>query len=834
MNAVKALLLTFLLAFTLTGCSDNDSNDTEETSSNLVINEYKSNIPEDIHALQYIELRGTADAVIKNTYLVVIDGDEGEEGNVDYALNLNDVTVGSNGLIMIKNVNEYNDVVSADTTIINEPLIVTYVDDDEHEDGLLEHDAVTYALLNTTSTLTIDDDLDTNDDGIIDFPSDAVIIDSVGSLDGDDGIVYGGIILSQSASDPDAATRFYDNLTANSLAAWANGDIYEDPAKSDEEMAEEVLYDTLEASSNLPPNAKLTPGNQNFKEAPFVLLNEIVVSGDKYIELLSNASQSLASIYLVNISGDEGIASVGLDLSSYSAKEAGLTLIKDSSVSFTTGSALTAIDADLTNLTTDDSSLILIYSPQQDISSGDDLDTNDDGILDLDDAAVVLDNFGWGTSPYSDVIADNSSYTIEAATRYKDNRMASLSVWTYGTLDDELYDATASKNAPAAGYISMGNVNIAEETSVLVKPVLETERSTISNPDADDVAIWIHPTDVSKSFIIGTQKNAGYSVYDVNGATLIDALPEENRYNNVDVMYGFELAGETIDIALFTDRNNDKFAIYKISAEAPYITDITDYTSDYLFDHEELGEDTAYGEGVYKSPVSGKFYAFATQNDTWNVAQFELVANDAEGTIGWIRVRDITLAGGDDDEHAEGIVVDQEYGKAYIAQEGVGIYTIDAEPGDTPVDIALNEDNMIAEEGDDNLVADLEGMTIYYKNDGTGYVFISSQGNIVYGVYDRTDNGTDNNYLTSFAIVDDMEGIDGTQHTDSIDVTNIAISDEFPYGAFIAQDGTDTSTDPDDVGTNFKWVQWQEIATGLGDTSFTSDYDPRTPTNRRP
>ncbi|WP_321491410.1 phytase [uncultured Desulfobacter sp.] len=832
MFKTKHILLLVSFVLILAGCNDHDNSDTgADEKTVILLNEFKSNIPEDIHALQYIELRGTENHTIKNTYLVVIDGDEDNEGIVDYAYNLDGVTIGSNGLIIIKNENKYNDVVSAETTVINEPLIKTYVDDDEHKDGILEHDAVTYILIKTTSTIAIGDDLDTDNDGVLDLADDAEILDSVGSLDGGSGFVYGGIVLNQSASDPDAATRFYGNLTANSLSAWANGDIYEDPGKNDEEMAEEVLYDTLEASSNLPPNAKLTPGNHNFKEAPFVVLNEIVNSGDKYVELLSNASQSFTSIYLVLISDQEGKASISLDLSDYAAKQSGISVIKDTHTTFAVGSSATSITADLSALTQADSSVVLIYSPKASITAGDDLDTDNDGNLDLDDNAVQLDSFGWGSSLYSVVTADNSSYAIQGATRYKDNRMASKSAWTYGSLDGVNYVAEDSKNVPENGYVTPANINISEAASVIVTPVIETERSTISNPDADDIAFWIHPDDSSKSLVIATQKDAGYSIYNVDGETLIDALPDENRYNNVDVMYNFELNGERIDFALFTDRNNNKFAIYKIQETAPYIVDITDYDSDELFDAQEPGEDTAYGEGIYKSPVSGRFYAFATQNGTWNVAQFELVANN--NTIGWTKVRTITLEAGDDDEHAEGIVVDQEYGKAYIAQEGVGIYTIDAEPGDSPSDIALGEDDMIAEEGSDNLVADLEGMTIYYKDDGTGYVFISSQGNIVYGVYDRTTNGVPNTYLTSFIIADDMEGIDGTQHTDSIDVTNIPLSGTFPYGAFIAQDGSDTTISADDTGTNFKWVKWEDIATGLGDVTFESSYDPRTPENRR-
>jgi len=801
--------------------------------NSLIINEFKANIPEDIHALQYIELRGTAKKVIQNTYLVVIDGDEGEEGNVDYALNLTGKKIGTNGLIIVKNADEYNEVVSSETTVINEPLIKTYIDDDAHEDGLLEHDAVTYALIQTRAKISINDDLDVNNDGVLDLPRDATIIDSVGSLNGDEGYVYSDAVLSQSASDPDAATRFYDDLNANSVDAWANGDIYEEPEKNDEEMAAELRYDTLEASANLPPNAKLTPGTHNFLKAPFVLLNEIVNTGNRYVELYSNPSQSLEDIYLVVIDNNEGTASLSIDLSGNAAKEAGITCIKDSSYELATGSAATSIEADLSSLNSDDAAYLLIYSPQAVIASGDDLDNDNDGVLDLDDGAVVLDNFGWGTTLYSAIVADNTSYAIQAASRYKDNRMASLGVWTYGSLTNEYeYDSVYSKNSPEWGFVTPAAINIAAETSRIVAPVLETTRSTMPDPDADDIAIWINPDTVSASLVIGTQKNAGYSIYDAQGNTLTDALPGNNRYNNVDIIYDFDLNGTSVDIALFTDRNNNKFAIYAIQATLPYISDITDYASDQLFVAEELGEDTAYGEGVYKSPVDGTVYAFATQNDTWNVAQFELVARSND-TIGWEKVRTITLEGGDDDEHAEGIVVDQEYGKAYIAQEGVGLYAIDAEPTSTGSVVQLGDGDMIAKEGENNLVADLEGMTIYYGDNGAGYVFLSSQGNQTYAVFDRTPVGTANNYLTSFAIVDDMEGIDGTQHTDSIDVTNIALSENFLYGAFIAQDGTDTNEDPDDVGTNFKWLRWDDIAAGLGDLDFSSDYDPRNPVNRR-
>jgi len=156
----------------------------------------------------------------------------------------------------------------------------------------------------------------------------------------------------------------------------------------------------------------------------------------------------------------------------------------------------------------------------------------------------------------------------------------------------------------------------------------------------------------------------------------------------------------------------------------------------------------------------------------------------------------------------------------------------DAEP-DGSSTLKLTDKDFLNKEGKNGLVEDLEGMTIYYKGNGEGYVFISSQGNNTYGVFNRTKAGVKNTYLKSFAIVDDTNGIDGTSETDSIDVTNIPLGNTFPNGVFIVQDGMDTTSNPDDTETNFKWVKWEDIAKGLGDTSFTSTYNPRTPVNRR-
>lgn len=828
---------TIMAAVLITGCgSDSDST----SAKNPVINEVKANIAEDIHSKQFVELRGEPLSKLDKIYFLSLDGDEKGDpqktfedwGYVDYAIFLDGIKVGENGLVLIKNPGEYNDVADPKTSLVNDPNIRTYdgdTDGDSLKDGILEHDAVTFMLVRSDTPITKGMDLDKDNDGKLDLPQGATIIDSVGWEAG--GKVYTDVKLVQSASTPDAATRFYDETGPLSKSAWANGDIYEDPKKGDEELAGEVLYDTLQASSNLPPKAAVTPGRNNFSKAPFVLLNEIVVQGDRYIELLSNAAQNMDNIYIAVLKSDsKGLPEIATDLKGVKAKESGITIVKEASSGISPGSTVSVVTSDLSGLDTSDSSVILIFSPKTPVTTKTDLDKDDNGTPDLPDGAIILDNIGWGKKSYSDILI-NEDYAFNAATRYKDNKMVSRGAWMYGELSGTTYSSSNSKNQPQGAFVTPAGTNFPETASMLVKPVAETARTTMANPDADDVAFWIHPSDPSKSLVIGTQKIAGYSVYDVNGKTLLDANPGDIRFNNVDVMYGFKLAGEEVDLAVFTDRITNKFAIYKIQDTAPYIIDVTDYSgTQELFKSKTPGDDTAYGEGVYKSPVSGRFYAFATQNGTWECAQFELVANGDK--VGWNKIRTITLEADDDDKYAEGFVIDQEYGKAYVAQEEEGIYTFDAEPDGNDT-LVLTKDDFLNKEGKNGLVADLEGMTIYYKNNGEGYLFISSQGNNTFGVFNRTPVGTKNSFIRSFAVVDDTEGIDGSQETDSIDVTNMPFGSMFPKGVFIVQDGMDTTSNPDDIKTNFKWIKWEDIAPGLGEIDMTSSYDPRISTNRR-
>ena len=72
--------------------------------------------------------------------------------------------------------------------------------------------------------------------------------------------------------------------------------------------------------------------------------------------------------------------------------------------------------------------------------------------------------------------------------------------------------------------------------------------------------MWIDPTDSNNSIVIGTLKDGGLAVFNLDGSlrqtyTPVDALGDgaeygDIRYNNVDVLYNFDLGSEVVDIAL--------------------------------------------------------------------------------------------------------------------------------------------------------------------------------------------------------------------------------------------------------------------------------------------
>ncbi|RCW51902.1 phytase [Paenibacillus prosopidis] len=333
----------------------------------------------------------------------------------------------------------------------------------------------------------------------------------------------------------------------------------------------------------------------------------------------------------------------------------------------------------------------------------------------------------------------------------------------------------------------------------------ETTPVQTSDDAADDPAIWVHPIDTSKSKLITTNKKSGLIVYDLDG-NQIQSYPF-GELNNVDLRYNFPLSGKNIDIVGATNRSEGKntIEIYSFNGNTGELQNIIDPEQPIQSDVSEV-----YGYSFYHSLKTGKFYAMLTGKDG-GFEQYELIDN-GKGKVQGKKVRQFKLP-----TQTEGMVADDEYGKLYIGEEDSAIWKFIAEPDG-------GSQGTIVDRADGNhLTADIEGLTIYYGEDGEGYLIASSQGNNTYAIYDREE---DNEYIRSFAIGDNNI-IDGTSDTDGIDVIGFGLGKKYPYGVFVAQDGENVDNGQA-VNQNFKIVSWKKIADKIdADLDFDDQVNPR-------
>ncbi|MEV0147154.1 MULTISPECIES: phytase [unclassified Nonomuraea] len=375
------------------------------------------------------------------------------------------------------------------------------------------------------------------------------------------------------------------------------------------------------------------------------------------------------------------------------------------------------------------------------------------------------------------------------------------------------------------------------------------------NANGDDPAIWVHPSDSGRSVVISTAKEGGLYVYDLGGQQLqhlpAPAAPgpddEPGRFNNVDVTYGF--GGR--DLAIVSDRGRDTLRVYAVSGG--HLTDVTDPAAPFVFNTTQQQVDdgeTAYGLAAWKDSTGT--YALVSRRHRTSVGLVKLLAKPG-GTVGYQVVRTLdlpasfTLPNGrtwapclepDEQAQVEGMVVDQDKDVLYAAQEDVGIWRMRADLTGAPVlvdkvreygvpgtyDPATEECTPGADPGygGRHLTADAEGLTIYYRDNGKGYLLASSQGDSTFAVYRREGA---NPYLGQFRIGQD-DGIDGVENSDGSTVLNTPLGD-FDEGLFVSHDGLNTPAEADRENTNFKFTGWDDIADGLDLDVDTDGWNPR-------
>lgn len=317
---------------------------------------------------------------------------------------------------------------------------------------------------------------------------------------------------------------------------------------------------------------------------------------------------------------------------------------------------------------------------------------------------------------------------------------------------------------------------------VSVKPAVQTEVVMSQGDAADDPAIWVHPQTPALSRVLGTNKQQGLEVYDLQGKR-VQHLPV-GRLNNVDVRPGFELGGRTVDLAVATNRDHNSLSVFSI-----------DRATGTLQDAGEIATPVTdiYGLCLFKAP-SGEIYSFANDKDGTFV-QHRLYAkgDKVEGEL----VRQFKVA-----TQPEGCVADDRNQRLFLGEEDVAVWAVDARP-DQPATLT----SVIKVGGP--VHDDIEGMGLY-QTEKDNYLVISSQGNDSYVVVDAEPPYA---LRGAFRVgVNAAAGIDGASETDGLEVTSANLGGAWSKGMLVVQDGRKRMPEQ---AQNFKYIPWSEVAKAL-------------------
>ena len=327
-----------------------------------------------------------------------------------------------------------------------------------------------------------------------------------------------------------------------------------------------------------------------------------------------------------------------------------------------------------------------------------------------------------------------------------------------------------------------------------VAPALATAPVT---DDPDDPAIFIHRTDPGRSLILGTNKvpapKGALVVFGLDGK-IRQTIDNLDRPNNVDVEYGLSLGGKPANIAVLTERLKRRLRVFRIEPDGK-LTDVSSEKGLNVFEGQEGESAAPMGISLYKRAHDEAVFAIVgrkTGPSDGYLWEYRLM-DDGTGKVRAIKAREFGRFSGKGE--IEAIAVDDALGYVYYADEGDGIHKYHADP-DHPE--AARE---LAHFGKTGFKADREGIAIYARDDGTGYLLCTDQieGNTEYYIFRREGApGRPHDHSELLKIV---RG--GADSTDGIEVTSRAVGPAFPNGLMVAMNGGPR---------NFLIYRWEDIA----------------------
>ena len=304
----------------------------------------------------------------------------------------------------------------------------------------------------------------------------------------------------------------------------------------------------------------------------------------------------------------------------------------------------------------------------------------------------------------------------------------------------------------------------------VVPAAVETVGMGSTGDAADDPAVWVHPTNPAQSLILGTNKDVGVYVYGLDGS--------EKQRLPVGLSNNIDLRG---NLAVASNDGVNALSWFRIDPVTAVVTHAGD---------TKLATIEPYGVCIGR--IQGNLNAVVTYKD--GLVEFWRVTDTGAGPVQISELRTIKLG-----SQIEGCVIDDEGGRLFVGEENVGLWVVDL----------LSEDmipHSIDKAGSGTgLVADVEGVSLYLKADGSGYLVASAQGADRYVIYDRKPPHA---ALGVFRIGPSADGkVDGTSVTDGLDASSAPLPG-FPAGVLVVQDDANPIAE---IDQNFKIVDWREI-----------------------
>jgi 3-phytase len=316
-----------------------------------------------------------------------------------------------------------------------------------------------------------------------------------------------------------------------------------------------------------------------------------------------------------------------------------------------------------------------------------------------------------------------------------------------------------------------------------------------------DAAIWMNSADPNKSLVFASDRTQAmgrlYS-YDLSGQNLQSSnlLMQPGL---VDVKTGFVLGGQTLDLVAVAEAGAALIRIYSIDRASGQLTDITGFTD--VFKDRTGDSAVPVGVALYRRASDNLgFVVVSPRSGPMTDYLYQYRLDYVAGKINLTYARrfgefsTITTPG---DADVKGILVDDAAGYLYYTDKSFGIRKYLADP-DAP-----NANTELTVFGQSEFAGDRNGLALYEKADGSGYLLsvdqTASQSRVL--LWSRAGvPGNPNSQPLVATLSLNADFIDG------IAVTSAPLGSRYGSGLLVVSNRS---------GKNFLYYNWQEIVSAL-------------------